>query len=499
MEKLIEIRKIRKQFPGVLALDGVSMEVLPGQVHGLLGENGAGKSTLIKCLTGIHQPEEGQILVDGKEVRFENPKQAINLGISCIYQELNTIPELSVTDNIFLGQYLRTGAGFLDYNTMHTKAKEYLSQLGQEIDPKTPMRDLGIGQQQMVEIAKSLSRNARLIIMDEPSASLSRREIDELMKVVRYLADKKVGIIFISHKLEEVFEVCDMVTILRDGQHIISEDVKNMTNESLIANMVGRELKELIPKEVHPVGEEFLRVEGLTRYGVYRDISFSVRGGEVLGMAGLVGAGRSETIRGVFGIDDIDGGKVWVKGKEVSIKNPMDAIANGLAFVTEDRKGQGLVLNDSIANNLSLVSLERNFSKGGFIQKKKVRQRSKENVDALRIKIASLNDPVGQLSGGNQQKVVIGKWLNSDPDIFIFDEPTRGIDIGAKVEVYNVMNALTKQGKAVVMISSELPEILGMSDRVIVMREGKVMGELDRDSSNFNEETIMKAAWGGKI
>ncbi len=499
MDKIFEVKNITKRFPGVLALSGVSMDVYPGQVHGLLGENGAGKSTLIKCLTGIHQPDEGDILFEGKKVQLENPKQSIAMGISCIYQELNVIPELSITDNIFIGQYLRNKSGMLDYSAMHKIAGELLQQLGQDIDPRTKMKDLGIGQQQMVEIAKSVGRHAKVIIMDEPTASLSRREIDELMNVVRYLIKQNVAIIFISHKLEEVFEICDTVTILRDGQFIVSEDVANMTNEKLIASMVGRELKELTPKEDCEIGEEVLKVEGLTRYGVYKDVSFSVKAGEILGFAGLVGAGRSETMCGLFGIDEIDKGKITIKGKEVTIKSPIDAIRNGIAFVTEDRKGQGLVLNESVSNNLSLVSLKDKFSKGGFINKGSIKLSSKKHVDALRIKIAGLNYPVGQLSGGNQQKVVIGKWLNTDPEIFIFDEPTRGIDIGAKIEVYNVMNDLTREGKAVIMVSSELPEILGMSDRVVVMREGEVMGELKRNSDTFTEETIMKAAWGGKI
>lgn len=498
MEKFIEVSRFTKRFPGVLALDNVSIDLQKGQIHGLLGENGAGKSTLIKCLTGIFMPDDGTMKFQGKEVIFDNPRKAIDMGISCIYQELNTIPELSVTDNIFIGQHKKNSIGLLDYEDMHIQAKDLLQRLGQNMNPKTKMKDLGVGQQQMVEIAKAISRNAKLLIMDEPTASLSRREIDELLKVVKYLAKQDVAILFISHKLEEVFEICDVVTILRDGKKIVTEKVENMTYDSLISNMVGRTLNDLIPKVCCEIGEEVLRVEKLTRYGVYKNISFAVRKGEVLGISGLVGAGRTEVLRGVFGIDAIDSGDIFYKGKKVEIGSPLEAIKRGIAFVTENRKEEGLVLNDTVINNLIIVSLKK-YSNALFLQLSKIKEATKKNIKELQIKVSSGSVSVGTLSGGNQQKVVIGKWLNTDAEVYIFDEPTRGIDIGAKIEVYNIINSLTRRGKAIIMISSELPEILGMSDKVIILREGELMGEIERGSYIFNEETIMKAAWGGRI
>ncbi len=497
-DTFIELKEISKRFPGVLALDKVSMSLRFGEVHGLLGENGAGKSTLIKCMTGVHTPEDGKILVEGNEMSFKNPKSAKDVGISCIYQELNVITELSITDNIFLGQYIKNASGVLDYKTMHKKAKEIMARLGQDIDPKTQVGKLGMGQQQMVEIGRAILGDVKFLIMDEPTSSLSEKEVIELMKVVRYLREKGVAVLFVSHKLEEVFEICDVVTILRDGQLITTSPVSEMTHDGLIQNMVGRSVENLFPKETAPHNEEFLRVENLTSHGVFSDITFNVKSGEVLGFSGLVGAGRTEVFRCIFGADPKDSGEIYVHQKSVSIKSPRQAIQNKLAFVTEDRKGEGLVLNASVIVNLTIVCM-RKFTKLSILIKEKIREVANGNISSLRIKTASGDTPVGQLSGGNQQKVVIGKWLNTDADIYILDEPTRGIDVGAKVEVYKLINQLVKAGKAVIMISSELPEILGMSDRVIVMREGKITAEIDRDSPHFNENDIMKAAWGRQI
>ncbi|HYE81623.1 MAG TPA: sugar ABC transporter ATP-binding protein [Clostridia bacterium] len=494
----MELKEISKRFPGVLALDKVSMSICSGEVHGLIGENGAGKSTLIKCMAGVHIPDEGTILIGGNQVVIKNPKAAMETGISCIYQELNIIRELSVTDNIFLGQYIRKPSGILDYKTMDKKAAEIMKRLGQDIDPKTQVGKLGIGQQQMVEIGKAISRDVKFLIMDEPTSSLSEKEVIELMKVVRYLRENGVAVLFVSHKLEEVFQICDVVTILRDGQLITTAPVSGMTNDSLIENMVGRTLENLFPKEAAPLGEEYLRVNGLTRHGIFKNISFGVRGGEVLGISGLVGAGRTEVVRAVFGVDPVDMGEIYLHGKPVNIKNPRQAIQSKLAFVTEDRKGEGLILNASVIHNLTLVCIKR-FTKLSILLKDKIREAAESNIHSLKIKTASGDIPVGQLSGGNQQKVVIGKWVNTNADVFILDEPTRGIDVGAKVEVYKLINQLVKAGKAVIMISSELPEILGMSDRVIVMREGRITAEIDRDSADFNENDIMKAAWGSQI
>ena len=497
-KEFIKLNNITKVFPGVLALDNVSMSLNPGEVHGLLGENGAGKSTLIKCMTGLHKPDEGSIEIGGKEVVFSNLAMAKEMGVSCIYQELNIVPELSITDNVFLGQYIKGPGGVLDYKEMHKQTRDVLLKLGLDLNPKTQLNKLGIGQQQMVEIGRAILKDVKFLIMDEPTSSLSEREVIELMKVVNILKSKNVAILFVSHKLEEVFEICDVVTILRDGALIKTEPVGNMTHASLIECMVGRSVNNLFPKKPAEVKDEFIRVENLTRYGVFEDISFSVHGGEVLGFSGLVGAGRTELFRCVFGIDEIDEGNVYIHNKAVKINNPRVAIANKIAFVTEDRKGEGLVLNESVYNNLT-ISCMKKVSERMLLNNKKMKRISERNIRSLKIKTPNDATPVGTLSGGNQQKVVIGKWLNTEADIYILDEPTRGIDVGAKVEVYNLINELVANGKAVILISSELPEILGMCDRTIVMRTGRITGNIEKNSPHFNENDIMSAAWGSEI
>lgn len=494
---MMELKNVTKYFPGVVALNDMSFQIRAGEVHGLIGENGAGKSTLIKVFTGVNQPEKGEIFVDGKPVTLGNPNVAKQAGIGCIYQELNIVPDLSITDNLFINYYKKKGV-LLDYSYMHKKAAEIMSQLGQDIDPKTLCGKLGLGVQQMVEIGKSILSEARLIIMDEPTSSLSNNEVIQLMKTIRILKEKGIAIVFVSHKLEEIFEICDCITVMRDGQHISTKPVEQVTHDSLIADMVGRSLDDLFPKQVAAKREEFLRVEHLNSIGVLKDVSFKAYGGQVLGFAGLVGAGRTETMRAIFGADEIDSGDFYIKGKKVDVKQPRDAIHNKVAFLTEDRKGEGLILDASVKNNLFLATIDKD-SNYGFLDQKKYEAQGKENIATYKIKTPTLETPAGTLSGGNQQKVVIAKWVNTEAEIYIFDEPTRGIDVGAKIEVYNVMNKLCKEGKCVIMVSSELPEVLGMSDRVIVMREGKIMGEIDRDSEHFNQEDIMKAAWGGKL
>lgn len=494
----MELKNVTKYFPGVVALNGMSFQVKAGEIHGLIGENGAGKSTLIKVLTGVYQPEVGEIIVDGRHQILSNPNVAKQVGVGCVYQELNIVPELSITDNLFINSYIKKGP-LLDYATMNKKAAEVMEQLGVPINPQTICGTLGIGMQQAVEIGKSILSDARLIIMDEPSSSLSAKEVEQLMKTINMLRKKGIAIIFVSHKLEEIFEVCDCVTVIRDGQHISTKPVEEMTKDSLIADMVGRSLEDLFPKVVAKKGEEFIRVENLNSVGVLHNVSFAARAGEVLGFAGLVGAGRTETMRAIFGVDERDSGDIYIHGKKVDIKNPRDAINHKVAFLTEDRKGEGLILNDSVLNNLHLATIDKNKKYNFFIDDKANKEVALTNVDTYKIKTPTVETAVGTLSGGNQQKVVIGKWVNTDADIYIFDEPTRGIDVGAKIEVYNVMNKLVKDGKCVIMISSELPEILGMSDRVIIMREGRIMGEIDREGDNFNQEDIMKAAWGGKL
>ena len=498
-EYVVELKNITKRFPGVIAMKNMSIQIRPGEIHGLIGENGAGKSTLIKVLTGVYIPEEGEIYVSGEKKSFRNPVQARSAGIACVYQELNIVPQLPVVDNIFIGRAMKKPNGLLDYRAMHEQARDALASLGhEEIDTHTQCGKLGIGLQQMVEIAKAVSLDAKLIIMDEPTSSLGREEVAQLMKTVRRLKEKGIAILFVFHKLEELFELCDRVTVMRDGEHIVTEDVKNMPHESLIQAMVGRTLDNLFPKEFGQKGECFLKVEHLNEAGVLHDVSFEAFGGQILGVAGLVGAGRTETMRTIFGADPLDSGTISIKGKPVRIRRPQDAIRQGIAFLTEDRKGQGLVLSQPVKTNLILASMKR-FKKGALLSGDAIRVNSESHVKSLRIKTPTIDEVAAQLSGGNQQKVVIGKWINTDAEIYIFDEPTRGIDVGAKIEVYNVMNQLVKEGKCVVMVSSEMPEILAMSDRVMVMRGGRVMAMVDRDSAHFNQEDIMKAAWGGSI
>jgi len=497
-EYVVELKNATKRFPGVVALKNMQLSVKPGEILGLIGENGAGKSTLIKVLTGVHQADEGQIYVDGVEQHFKDPNDSAAAGIACVYQELNIEKLLSITDNIFINKWIKKGT-LLDYPTMHKKAKEVMASLGQDVDPTKPAGNFGMGVQQMIEIAKAVLINKKMIIRPEPTSSLGEKEVEQLMKTCRDLKARGIGIVFVSHKLEELFELCDRVEVIRDGEFIATKPIDQWDNDSLITAMVGRSLDNQFPKEFGEKSKEpMLEVDNVVEAGVLNNVSFKAYGGQILGFAGLVGAGRTEIMRAVFGADPIDSGKIKIKGKEVHIKSPRQAIKHGIAFLTEDRKGQGLVLAQTIRTNLILANM-KGFSSGLFLNEKKILETGEQNIASLRIKTPSIDEIVGQLSGGNQQKVVIGKWVNTDAEIFIFDEPTRGIDVGAKVEVYNVMNSLVKQGKCVIMVSSEMPEILGMSDRVIVMRGGEVMAEVDRDSEHFNQEDLMKAAWGGKL
>lgn len=497
-EYIVELKNVTKRFPGVVALRDVSIQIKPGEVHGLIGENGAGKSTLIKVLTGVYSADEGEIVVEGKSENFKNPNDARKVGIACVYQELNIVKLLSITDNVFIGRLEKNSLGILDYKKMHQEAKEVMASLGQDIDPEKESGAFGMGVKQMIEIARAVQLNSKLIIMDEPTSSLGEKEVEQLMDTIRRLKSQNVAILFVSHKLEELFEICDRVTVMRDGEHIITANTTDLDNEKLINAMVGRTLDNLFPKQLGKRGDVALEVEHLESEGVLKDVSFKAYKGEILGFAGLVGAGRTETFRAIFGADPKDGGVIRINGEEVKISSPRDAIGKRIAFLTEDRKGQGLVLSQSVKMNLIMSDFKK-FLVKKFINEKKIIKTCDTYVDSLRIKTASIDTPVVQLSGGNQQKVVIGKWLNTDADIYIFDEPTRGIDVGAKIEVYNIMNSLIAQNKCVIMISSELPEILGMSDRVIIMRSGRITGEVERDSNYFNQESVMKAAWGGVI
>lgn len=497
-EYVLELRNCTKTFPGVIALSDMQLAVKPGEIHGLIGENGAGKSTLIKVLMGVHQADRGEIYVDGEKKEFHTTNDAAAAGIACVYQELNIEKLLSITDNIFINKWIKGKFGLLDYKTMTERAKEVMASLGQDVDPNRAAGTYGMGVQQMIEIAKAVLIDAKVIIMDEPTSSLGEKEASQLMETCRELKSRGVGILFVSHKLEELFELCDRVTVIRDGKYVDTRDIGDWDNDSLIAAMVGRTLDNLYPKVFGTKGEAALKVEHLVEGGVLDDVSFEAYNGQILGFAGLVGAGRTETMRAIFGADPIDSGKIYVHGKETSIKSPSDAIKAGIAFLTEDRKGQGLCLEQPIRTNVILANL-KGFSNGIFLHEKRIEDAAQDNIRSLRIKTPSSAELVTQLSGGNQQKVVIGKWINTEADIYIFDEPTRGIDVGAKVEVYNVMNDLVKEGKCVIMVSSELAEILGMCDRAIVMRGGRIMGEAQRDDENWNQESLMKAAWGGSI
>lgn len=494
---LLLMRGISKQFPGVVALQNVNLDVQFGEVHALVGENGAGKSTLMKCLSGVYQPDSGEIFFKGQPVKFANTRQAQAAGIAIIHQELNQIPHLSITENIFLGTELQHGP-LLNWIEMHRRARQLLEQLHLDIDPRTPIAKLGVGQQQMVEVAKALHHNADLIIMDEPTSALSTREVEDLFAIVRQLRADDVGIIYISHHLDEVFEISQRITILRDGHYVTTEPTHQMTTERLIRLMVGRDLSEQYPKEVIQRGDEVLRVEHLTQGTRLRDISFTLYRGEVLGVAGLVGAGRTELARALFGADPIDDGQIFINGQRVFIHSPRDAIRHGIALLTEDRKRQGLILGMSTRENITLAVLER-LTKTIFTDRRKESELSQTYIDKMAIKTPSQDQLVVNLSGGTQQKVVLAKWMATAPRILIFDEPTRGIDVGAKVEIYRLMNALTREGIAIMMISSELPEILGMSDRIMVVCQGQVTGFLTREEATQEKIMALATAMGGQL
>jgi ribose transport system ATP-binding protein len=490
------MRHIGKQYPGVKALDDVSLTVGVGEVHALLGENGAGKSTLMKILAGAQPRDTGDILLNGKPVTIDSPQSAMELGISIIYQEFNLVPYLTVGENIFLGREPRAAIpGFVDFREMYRRSQEIIDRLGVRIDARATVEHLSIAQQQMVEIARATSRQSRIIVMDEPSATLTDHELKALFELIRQLKSEGVSVVYISHRLEEVFEVCDRATIMRDGHHVATRDVADLTRDEIIRLMVGRELKDAIPKVAATPGASALKVTNLRRNGVLHDVSFEVRAGEVLGFAGLVGAGRTETARAIFGADPIDGGTIEVFGKPVQIHSPQDAIRNGIGLVTEDRKQQGLVLGMTVRENTTLAHLDA-LASLGFIRRRQENEVAEKYRSDLAIKTPTIEQEARNLSGGNQQKVVLAKWLFTGSKILIFDEPTRGIDVGAKSEIYKLMNQLAAEGVAIIMISSELPEVLGMSDRILVMHEGKIAGELSR--AEATQEKIMHLATGGE-
>ena len=479
IKPVLQMQGISKTFPGVRALDHVSLDVRPGEVLALMGENGAGKSTLMKVLAGAHQPDGGEILLDGQAVTLDTPQKAMELGVGIIYQEFNLVPHLSVAENIFLGREPRGPAGFINAGKMRDDARQIMESLGSHIDVRTPAGRLQVAQMQMVEIAKATSRQARVIAMDEPSATLTEHELENLWRLIRKLKADGVGIVYISHRMEEVFAISDRVTVLRDGRSVGTKDIGDVTPRELVQMMVGRPVEDTFPKEVAPQGAPLLEVRGLTRKGVLHDINLTVHAGEVVALAGLVGAGRTEIARCIFGADKFDAGEIRLNGKTLRLTSPRDAIHAGIGMVTEDRKVQGLVLDLSVRANTSLAALTT-LASGGFINRGRENEVAQEYVTSLGTRTPTIEQRVRNLSGGNQQKVVLSKWLFTHSKLLIMDEPTRGIDVGAKAEIYRLMNRLTADGIGILMISSELPEVLGMADRILVIREGRIAGEMGR-------------------
>jgi len=493
-EFILELRGIRKRFPGVQALDRVNFDIKPGEIHALVGENGAGKTTLIKIISGVYQPDSGEIIYKGQRITIHDPRHAQELGIATIHQEPSLYPDLSVLENIFMGQQPTRGFfGFIDWKSMRAKARELFQSIGVEIDLNAPASHLSVANQQLVQIAKALSQKAQILIMDEPTSPLSQKETEALFNIVRKLRDQGVAIIYITHRLEEVFVLADRVTVLRDGKYIGTHPVSGVSPQFLISLMVGRALTQLFPKEETSIGAPVLRVRGLTKRGLFYDVNFEVRQGEILGLAGLVGAGRSEVAHVIFGIEPADEGEIEVNGKKVHIRNPWDALAVGIAYLPEDRQRQGIIGPLKVRENISLAVLEE-LCNAGIISLQKERALAEEYVEKLDIRTPTVDQLALNLSGGNQQKVVVARWLASKPRVLIMDEPTRGIDVATKAEIHRLMSQFAKEGMAIMMISSELPEILGMSDRILVMREGRIVGELSREEAT--QERIMSLAAG---
>lgn len=489
-EYVLELQGITKIFPGVKALDNVHFQLKKGEIHALMGENGAGKSTFIKVITGVHKADEGKMFLDGKEVNFKNPKEAQAAGIAAIYQHVTSYPHLTVTENIFMGhEKIQKGTGRILWNQMHAEANELLKELSADFDATTEMGSLSVAQQQMVEIAKALSMKARIIIMDEPTAALTKRESEELYKIAEKLRDEGASIIFISHRFEDMYRLATKVTVFRDSKYIGTYDVNGITNNDLIIAMVGREITQLFPKPEIKIGEEVLKVEDLSRTGYFKNVSFHVNKGEIVGLTGLVGAGRTEVCETIFGVEQKDAGRIILNGKEVDIKGPLQAMNLGIGYLPEDRQKQGLILDWGIGRNITLPILDQ-IGKGGFLNEKKEREIAKELAEKVDTKAVTLFDKASSLSGGNQQKVVVAKLLASDLKVIILDEPTKGVDVGAKAAIYEIMGELAGQGYAIIMVSSEMPEILGMCDRIIVMCEGKITGELTR--SEATQEAILE-------
>lgn len=497
MTHLVELKKIGKTFPGVRALNNVSFTLDEGEVHVIVGENGAGKSTLIKVLSGVYHPEEGEIIIEGKKHAFKLPIEAINAGIMTIYQEFNLAEDLSVAENIFMGRLPMRWkkAGIVNWKKLYEDAIEVLQKMKVDLNPKELVKNIGVAQKQAIEIAKAISIDPKVLILDEPTAALSSNEINELFKIIDALKNHGVGIIYISHRLQEVKRIGDKVTILRDGEYIDTLPIKDTDIDTIIRLMVNKELKEKFPQRKVSIGEKFFEVKNLSTRDKLKNINFFIKRGEIVGVAGLVGSGRTELARALFGVDRRTSGDIFLNGKKIKINKPLDAIKSRMAYLAEERKKDGLVLILSVKENIVMASSDQ-FTRGLFIKPKKEKVVAQSFVDKLSIKTPDLSRMTLYLSGGNQQKVVIAKWLCAHSDIFIFDEPTRGIDVGAKIEVYNLMNELAERGACIIMISSELPEIIGMSDRVIIMYNGAIVATYSKEEAT--QESILNVATGGK-
>lgn len=493
----IEMRGIDKSFGTNQVLKNAGFLLRDGEVHALMGENGAGKSTLMKILTGVYTRDAGTVIVDGKEVEYHNPQEAEKAGIVFIYQELNVMFDLTVEENLFMGKEITKGFGICDKKAMRKKAKEVLDMMGVDINPAAVMSELSVGQQQMIEICKALMVDAKVIIMDEPTAALTQSETDALFKVIHSLRKKGVSMVYISHRMEEIFELCDRITVLRDGSYIGTEEIKDIDMNDIVKMMIGREIGERFPARDVKLGKEVLKVEKLTSPGVFHDISFSVRAGEVLGVSGLMGAGRTEIMQAIFGNFPLESGKIYIDGKETVIKNPEAAMKAGIGFITEDRKTEGLMLEKSIEENISLANLGKVSGKNHVLSSSAEGALVKKGIEEFHIRCFGPSHECGNLSGGNQQKVVLAKWIYTETKILILDEPTRGVDIGAKKEIYSVINEMAAKGVAIIMVSSELPEVLGMSDRIMVVREGEVRGIIGKEEAN--QQNVMTLATGGTI
>ncbi|WP_107571858.1 sugar ABC transporter ATP-binding protein [Clostridioides difficile] len=494
---ILKLSNIAKEFPGVKALDNVNFELFHGEVHALLGENGAGKSTMIKILTGAHSKTSGKFIFQDKEIENISPDVSKKIGINAIYQELTVFDELTVAQNIFMGKEIN-GKVLTNDKKMNEEAKNIFDNIGIDVNPNSLVKELSIAQKQMVEIARVLSSETKVLIMDEPTSSISKKETEILFRLIKDLKDSGVSIIYISHRMEELFEICDRITIMRDGKTVSTLNTKDVSSEEELVNlMIDRKLDQFFPKRKVEIKEEIMRVENLTKNNVFNDVSFNIRKGEILGIGGLVGSKRSEIVEAIFGLRTYDSGKIYLNNEEVKFKTPSDAIENGLGLITEDRKGTGLFLQMSVKENTTMAGLKKISKFKSIIDRKKEKEILEKYIEALRIKTPHMNQVIQSLSGGNQQKAIIARWLLLQPDILIMDEPTRGIDVNAKAEIYNLMGNLVESGVSIIMISSEIPELISMSDRIMVMREGHISGFLEGEE--MVENNVLKLAFGGKI